>query len=59
MMFAENAAERYGFDLAALRPIADRIGPTVAEVHEPLDAYPEGSLLPIYMGPLRPRTGAL
>ena len=55
MMFAENAASVYGFDLAALRPIADRIGPTVAEIHEPLDAYPDGS----YMGPLHPRAGTL
>ena len=59
VMFAENAARVYGFDLAALRPIADRIGPTVAEIHEPLDAYPEGSLLPIYMGPLHPGAGTL
>jgi hypothetical protein len=26
-------------------------------VHTPLDAYPEGSLLPIYMGGLHPRPG--
>ena len=31
-----NAARLYGFDLAALRPIADRIGPTVAEIGHPL-----------------------
>ena len=42
-----------------LRPIADRVGPTVAEIHEPLDAYPDGSLLPIYMGPLHPPAGTL
>lgn len=31
-----NAARAYGFDLQALQPIADRIGPTVAEVATPL-----------------------
>jgi hypothetical protein len=31
----------YGFDLAALRPAADRFGPTVAEIAEPLVELPE------------------
>ncbi|MBV8464081.1 MAG: amidohydrolase, partial [Acidimicrobiales bacterium] len=31
-----NAAEVYGFDLEALRGLADKVGPTVAEVAEPL-----------------------
>ena len=39
-----NAAELYGFDLDALQPLVDRIGPTVAEVAVPLDAVPEGGL---------------
>lgn len=39
-MVSSNAAEVYGFDLAALRPIADRIGPTVASVHRGLDIIP-------------------
>jgi hypothetical protein len=30
----------YGFDLAALAPLVDRIGPSVAEVAEPLDLVP-------------------
>jgi predicted TIM-barrel fold metal-dependent hydrolase len=38
-----NAAALYGFDLDALRPAADRWGPTVADVAEPLDALPEGA----------------
>jgi predicted TIM-barrel fold metal-dependent hydrolase len=37
-MIGGNAARVYGFDLQALRPVADRIGPTVAQVAEPLPA---------------------
>lgn len=36
-----NAAELYNFDLEALRPLADRFGPTVAEIAEPLEELPE------------------
>jgi predicted TIM-barrel fold metal-dependent hydrolase len=35
-MIGGNAARLYGFDLAALRPIADRIGPLVSEIDRPL-----------------------
>jgi len=35
-MLAANAADVYGFDLDALTPIGDRIGPTVGEVAVPL-----------------------
>jgi predicted TIM-barrel fold metal-dependent hydrolase len=38
---AGNAAEVYGFDLEALRPAADRFGPTVAEIAQPLTELPE------------------
>lgn len=38
-----TAAEVYGFDLNQLRPIADRVGPTVAEVDAGLTAVPEGA----------------
>jgi hypothetical protein len=38
-----NAAELYGFDLEALRPAADRFGPTVAEIAEPLAALPDNA----------------
>ncbi|MCU1380176.1 MAG: amidohydrolase 2, partial [Acidimicrobiales bacterium] len=39
-----NAAALYDFDLAALQPLVDRIGPTVAEVATPLDHVPDGGL---------------
>ncbi|HTR69032.1 MAG TPA: amidohydrolase family protein [Mycobacteriales bacterium] len=40
---AGTAADLYGFDLDALRPLADEHGPTVAEVAEPLRELPDGS----------------
>ena len=40
-MLAGTAAELYGFDLEALRPHADRVGPTVAEIARPLTELPE------------------
>jgi predicted TIM-barrel fold metal-dependent hydrolase len=39
-MLGGNAAVVYGFDVAALAPLTDRIGPTVAEVAEPLTEVP-------------------
>ena len=39
-MLGENAARAYGFDLEALRPLADQIGPTVEKVAEPLAEIP-------------------
>ena len=39
-MIGLNAARVYGFDLAALAPLVERIGPTVAEVAEPLERVP-------------------
>ena len=44
-MLEDNVARVYGFDLEALRPIGDRIGPTVAEVATPLavEDYPTDS----------------
>ena len=35
-ILAGNAARVYGFDLEALTPIAEKIGPSVAETHTPL-----------------------
>jgi hypothetical protein len=35
-ILAGNAARLYGFDLDALTPIAEKIGPSVAETHQPL-----------------------
>ena len=46
-----NAAALYGFDLATLRPIADRVGPTVAELDEPFDGRPEGNRSPAFLRP--------
>ena len=40
---AGNAANIYGFDLEALRPAAERYGPTVAEIAAPLEELPEGA----------------
>ena len=44
-MVEVNAADRYGFDLDALRLVGQEIGPTVAEVATPLpvDEYPRDS----------------
>jgi predicted TIM-barrel fold metal-dependent hydrolase len=42
-MLGENAARIYGFDLEALAPVADRCGPTVAEVMGGLDEVPAGA----------------
>jgi predicted TIM-barrel fold metal-dependent hydrolase len=35
-MLADNAARVYGFDVDALRPLADKFGPLVSDVDEPL-----------------------
>lgn len=45
-MVGGNAARVYGFDLAALAPLAQRFGPSVAEVAVPLDPaeIPDDSL---------------
>ena len=40
-LLAGNAADIYGFDLAALAPLADRFGPTVEELGTPLDRLPD------------------
>jgi predicted TIM-barrel fold metal-dependent hydrolase len=42
-ILAGNAAELYDFDLGKLAPLAARVGPTVAELHEPLTSLPEHS----------------
>ena len=41
-ILAGNAAKLYNFDLDALRPAADKFGPTVAEVAQPLDEAARG-----------------
>lgn len=40
-LVAGNAADLYGFDLDALAPLAERFGPTVAQIDEPLGSLPE------------------
>src|SRR4051794_11804348 len=36
VMLGGNTARVYGFDIDALRPIADRVGPTIGEMAQPL-----------------------
>ena len=43
-LLSENAAALYGFDLDALAPLAEKVGPTVAEVATPIDDVPEKEL---------------
>jgi predicted TIM-barrel fold metal-dependent hydrolase len=40
-LLAGNAAELYDFDLDALAPYAEKVGPTVAEIAVPLDRLPD------------------
>jgi predicted TIM-barrel fold metal-dependent hydrolase len=42
-MLGENAAALYGFDLGALRPLAERAGITQGLVAEPLDEIPDST----------------
>jgi hypothetical protein len=42
-LLAENAANLYEFDLAKLAPIAAEVGPTHAEIAEPLTSLPENA----------------
>jgi hypothetical protein len=42
-MLSENAAKLFGFDLAALKPLASRFGPTLEEINLPLKTVPEKS----------------
>ena len=42
-MLGDTAAHVYGFDLDALDQIAARVGPTVAEIAQPLEAFPADS----------------
>jgi predicted TIM-barrel fold metal-dependent hydrolase len=42
-LLAANAADLYGFSLAALEPIAEKFGPTVDEIKQPLTELPENA----------------
>jgi predicted TIM-barrel fold metal-dependent hydrolase len=46
-----NAAVVYGFDLDRLRPLAERFGPTVADVRVPYDGPPKGNRSPAFSKP--------
>jgi predicted TIM-barrel fold metal-dependent hydrolase len=46
-----NAARIYSFDLDALQPIADRVGPTIEELAEPYEGIPEGNRSPAFNRP--------
>jgi predicted TIM-barrel fold metal-dependent hydrolase len=53
-MLGGTAAAVFGFDLVALRQIADRIGPTVAEVRttpERLPRVPDDTMSPVFASP--------
>jgi len=43
-----NAAELYRFDLAALQPYADQVGPTLSELSEPYEGAPDGNRSPAF-----------
>lgn len=43
-LLAGNAARLYGFELDALAPLASKVGPTVAEIAEPLEEIPAKEL---------------
>jgi len=52
-MLGDNAARTYGFDVAALRPIADEVGPLVADVAvtlPPQSLPPEAEKCPALVG---------
>jgi predicted TIM-barrel fold metal-dependent hydrolase len=48
---SRTAAEVYGFDLDALAPIAERVGPRVDDVARPLDEIPADSGSPAFHRP--------
>jgi predicted TIM-barrel fold metal-dependent hydrolase len=41
MLLGGNAAKLYGFDMDALEPLAEKYGPTVDEIAQPLTELPE------------------
>ena len=46
-ILGENAAKLYNFDLEALKPWAEKYGPTVEEISQPLDQLPENPNEPL------------
>lgn len=51
LVFSDNAAALYGFDLDKLAPLAAEFGPTVAEISEPLTGTPKGATSPAFFRP--------
>jgi len=49
MILGENAARLYGFDLEALRPVAERLGITPDLVRQPLEEIPADSTCLAFM----------
>jgi predicted TIM-barrel fold metal-dependent hydrolase len=50
-LLAGNAARVYGFDLEQLRPVADRVGPSIEELGTPLTTVPAGATSPGFFRP--------
>jgi predicted TIM-barrel fold metal-dependent hydrolase len=50
-VLAGNAATVYGFDLDVLAPLAEEVGPTVAELDEPLAEIPADATSPGFFRP--------
>ena len=50
-IFAETASKVYRIDLGALAPLAQRIGPSVAEVATVLDEIPKDAFSPAFTRP--------
>lgn len=49
MLLGGTAAKVYGFDFDALAPIAERVGPTHAEIAVPFDDVPDDATSPAFM----------
>jgi hypothetical protein len=44
----DNAARVYGFDVDALKPVAEKVGPSPEEIRMPLDQVPKDSGSPAF-----------
>ncbi len=47
-VLGETAARVYGVDLAALAPVAEAVGPTTADLAQPLAGIPDGATSPAF-----------
>jgi predicted TIM-barrel fold metal-dependent hydrolase len=57
-MLAGNVAGVYGFDLDALQPVVDRVGPTFDEIRIPLDEAPQASMSSVFIAAIAERKRA-